>query len=175
LDRLLIADWGIPEGIISDRDLKFVFEFWTTLFKKLRTKLLMSTAYHPQTDGQSERTNQTIEIALRYFLTENPEADWKTAAPMIQSRLNNSTNASTGPCPNELVYASRSQMLAWWPESTQTRRPLKFATFDPEHEEDRFQSVTRNRFFLSKLACFTHSNCFDAVFSSRLKLFFFGS
>jgi transposase InsO family protein len=72
LERLLIADWGIPEGIISDRDPKFISEFWRTLFNKLGTKLLMSTAYHPQTDGQSERTNQTVEIALRFFLSENP-------------------------------------------------------------------------------------------------------
>ena len=45
------------------------------MFDRLGTKLLMSTAYHPQTDGLSERTNQTIEIALRFLISENPDID----------------------------------------------------------------------------------------------------
>jgi hypothetical protein len=57
-------DWGFPNCIISDRDPKFLSEFWQGLFAMAKTKLLASTAYHPQTDGQSERTNQTTEIAL---------------------------------------------------------------------------------------------------------------
>ena len=64
LDELLLADWGLPTRIISDRDPKFTSTLWRTIFARLETRLLMSTAYHPQTDGQSERTNQTVEIAL---------------------------------------------------------------------------------------------------------------
>jgi hypothetical protein len=59
------------------------------------------------TEGQSERTNQTVEIALRFFLTENPGADWVSAVPLIQANTNNSPNASTGLCPNELTYGFR--------------------------------------------------------------------
>lgn len=64
VDRLDIADWGIPKVIISDRDRKFLSDLWTAIFKRLGTLLLYSTAYHPQMDGASERTNQTVEIAL---------------------------------------------------------------------------------------------------------------
>ena len=64
LDYLRLCNWGIPTATISDRDLKFGSELWRELFRLLEVDLLVSTAYHPQTDGLSERTNQTVEIAL---------------------------------------------------------------------------------------------------------------
>ncbi len=67
LDRLLIANWRISERIISDRDSKFISDFWRALFNKLKTKLLMFTAYHSQTNDQFKKTNQTVKIALRFF------------------------------------------------------------------------------------------------------------
>ena len=69
--QLLSHDWGIPMAIISDRDTRFMSSFWKHVFTILQVKFLTSTAYHPQTDGQSERTNQTVEIAMRYQLTSN--------------------------------------------------------------------------------------------------------
>ncbi|SLM41435.1 Ribonuclease H-like domain [Lasallia pustulata] len=84
-----LTDWGIPDAIITDRDPKFMSEFWKELAIKLKIEMLTSTAYHPQTDGQSEQTNQTAEIALRYFLT---------------SKLNKQRNTSTGKSPDEVVY-----------------------------------------------------------------------
>ena len=104
LERLWIADWGLPKVILSDRDKKFLSDFWSTLFNRLGVQLLYSTAYHPQTDGQSEKTNQTVEIMLRFFLAtlENP-ADWLRCLPQIQSVLNNS-KTSTNKTPNEIVY-----------------------------------------------------------------------
>ena len=65
LDRLLIADWGIPEAVISDRDPKFMSDLWQISFIRLDTRSLVATAYHPQTNGASERMNQTVEIATR--------------------------------------------------------------------------------------------------------------
>ena len=67
-----LTDWGIPCAIISDRDPKFISLLWKTIFKTLRTDLMVSTAYHLQTDGLSERTNQTVEIALRYLQRHGP-------------------------------------------------------------------------------------------------------
>lgn len=68
LKRLDLIDWGLPGELITDRDPKFLSKFWTALFEKLGVKLLYSTAYHPQTDKLSERTNQTVEIVLRFFV-----------------------------------------------------------------------------------------------------------
>ena len=65
---------GIPKSIISDRDPRFTSEFWKTLFKLLGTDLRMSTSNHPQSDGQTERTNRTLEQMIRattgYMLQE---------------------------------------------------------------------------------------------------------
>lgn len=67
--------------------------------------LLYSTAYHPQTDGQSERSNQTIEIALRYYIsTLDDSRQWPTVLPRLQAYLNNSVLAATGKTPNEAAY-----------------------------------------------------------------------
>jgi len=104
LDRLYLADWGLPKVILSDRDRKFLSEFWSALFTRLGVQLLYSTAYHPQTDGQSEKTNQTVEIMLRFFIaTLEKPTEWLRCLPRIQSELNNS-KASTGSTPNEVVY-----------------------------------------------------------------------
>ncbi len=102
------TDWGLPKVIISNRDSKFMSVFWQATFRHLRIKLLASTAYHPQTDGQSERTNQTVEIALRYMLTEYEIQNWTRLLPTIQRSLNNAENASTGKAPNEVVYGFKT-------------------------------------------------------------------
>ena len=73
------------------------------------TKLLTSTAYHPQTDGASKQTNQTVEVALRYHLITNPNDEWTNLLPFIQATLNNSTNSSIGMAPNEAVYGFRTR------------------------------------------------------------------
>ena len=80
---------------------------WRALFHKLGTDLLTSTAYHAQADGQSERTNQTVEIAMSYYVTSHAEidtADWTLVLPYLQSYLNNSKNQSTGVSSNEILY-----------------------------------------------------------------------
>ena len=66
--RLDLIDWGLPEELITDCNSKFLSKFWTALFTKLGVKLLYSIAYHPQTNGASEQINQTVEIALRFFV-----------------------------------------------------------------------------------------------------------
>ena len=90
--------------IISDRDRKFLLELWKALFKHLRVSLLYSTAYHPETDGSSERTNQTAEVALRFYIhgLNNP-ALWPRVLPRLQSLLNNSSSTS-GQTSNEVAY-----------------------------------------------------------------------
>ena len=105
ITALVSHDWGVPVAIISDRDSRFMSSFWQAVFQKLGVTLATSTAYHPQTDGQSERTNQTVEIALRFHLTTGTD-DWITVLPFLQASLNNSVT-STGFAPNELAYGFR--------------------------------------------------------------------
>lgn len=74
MGTLLVRDWSLPNGLISDRDARFISEFWVGVCKSLKTRMVTSAAFHPQTDGQSERSNQTVEIALGYDLTSNPSS-----------------------------------------------------------------------------------------------------
>ncbi|POM69963.1 DNA/RNA polymerase, partial [Phytophthora palmivora] len=86
---------GLPETIVSDRDSRFTGAFWDTLFQLLGTKLTMSTADHPQTDGQTERVNRVLEDTLRSICAEAPRS-WSDQLPMVEFALNNAVHASTG-------------------------------------------------------------------------------
>ena len=68
IDRLLQTDWEISKIIISNKNLKFLSNFWKIVFKRLRTKLLTNTTYHFQIDENFERINQTMKIVLRYLI-----------------------------------------------------------------------------------------------------------
>ena len=91
--------------MITDRDPKILSSFWTVFFKKLGVELFYPTAYHHQTDGSSERTNQIVEIALRFLLhtTAEPQ-NWPLLLPRIQTLLNNATSTTTGQTLNKLAY-----------------------------------------------------------------------
>ncbi|SLM34970.1 reverse partial [Lasallia pustulata] len=84
LEALQAADWGIPQQILSDRDPKFLSELWS--------------------DGALEQTNQTVKIALRYHVTENPDTPWPECIVPLQATLNNSINSTTGKTPTDLMY-----------------------------------------------------------------------
>ena len=129
LRALLQHDWGVPRSIISDRDARFMSAFWKEIFGRLGVKFLTSTAYHPQTDGQSERTNQTVEIALRFHLTAHPDDEWDDILPYIQAIINNSPSSITGLAPNELCYGFKV--------NDATSMLLK----DPELSEEAFHKL----------------------------------
>ena len=99
--------WGIPRATISDRDPKWLSTFFQAIFRRQGTVMLLTTAYHPQSDGQSERTNQTVEIAIRYHIAQSRQKNWVEILPDIAARLNNSINASTGKTLNKLIYSFR--------------------------------------------------------------------
>ncbi|KAE9025035.1 hypothetical protein PR003_g11887 [Phytophthora rubi] len=70
---------GLPESVVSDHDPRFTSAFWSSLFQLLGTKLSMSTAAHPETDGQTERVNRVLEDALRSYATSF--ASWSSFLP----------------------------------------------------------------------------------------------
>jgi transposase InsO family protein len=67
---------GLPQSIVSDRDSVFLSAFWKQLFEVYKVDLKFSTAYHPQSDGQTERVNQCLEMYLRCLVQDSPK-DWK--------------------------------------------------------------------------------------------------
>ncbi|KAE9296792.1 hypothetical protein PR003_g23668 [Phytophthora rubi] len=79
---------GLPEAFISDRDPRFVSHFWQHLFRLLGTRLDMSTADHPQTDGQTERVNRVLEGILRSVCAAEP-TKWSVLLPQVEFALNN--------------------------------------------------------------------------------------
>ena len=86
--------FGLPEDIITDCGTQFNSEFFKQLGKKLGINLQRSTAYHPQTDGETERKNQEVEACLRLICTNDPE-DWSEKLPIIEFALNNRENSVT--------------------------------------------------------------------------------
>jgi len=91
---------GLPKTVVSDRDSKFTSDFWRYVFKRLGTKLHMSSGYHPQTDGQTERMNRTLEEMLRAFCgTPDMQGRWEHYIPLVEFQYNNGVQASTGYSP----------------------------------------------------------------------------
>ena len=87
---------GMPETIISDRDPRFTSGFWRHVFKLLGSTLHMSTADHPQTDGQTERVNRVVADVLRTVATPK---EWSKQLPFVEFAINDSVHASTGETP----------------------------------------------------------------------------
>jgi hypothetical protein len=79
---------GLPSDIISDRDSRFTSAFWKSLLSSLGNRPRMSTAFHPQTDGQTERLNQTIEAFLRAYVNHQ-QNDWVDLLPLAEFAYNN--------------------------------------------------------------------------------------
>ncbi|GJP40902.1 hypothetical protein CLOM_g566 [Closterium sp. NIES-68] len=101
--RYIISQHGIPTTLISDRDPKFTSKFWKELMSLLGTKLALSSAYHLQTDGQTERPNQIVEQLLR-AACKDEISKWDLHLPVLEFAYNNATHAATGQTPFFLCY-----------------------------------------------------------------------
>ena len=101
--REIVRHHGLPSSIVSDRDPRFTSSFWSELWKRLGTHLAMSTAYHPESDGQTERANRTIEDMLRAYVNQRQD-DWDHHLTAIEIAYNNSKQSSTGYSPYFLNY-----------------------------------------------------------------------
>ena len=101
--REVVRLHGEPESIISDRDSKFTSNFWRELWRLKGTKLAMSTSYHPESDGQTERANRTLEDMLRAFVNARQDNwdEWLTSAEIA---INNSQQSSTKFSPYFMNY-----------------------------------------------------------------------
>jgi len=127
--RYVFQYHGLPDNIVSDRDPKFTSKFWQNLNKILGIKLLMSTAEHPQTDGQSEATVKIIQKLIRPFVFQ--DQDWETLLPSLEFAYNDTQQSSTGQTPFYLNHG-------YHPKGT-----YRHADTNNPHAEDHVQYLLR--------------------------------
>ncbi|GKA95856.1 reverse transcriptase domain-containing protein [Tanacetum coccineum] len=111
----IVSRHGVPISIISDRDSRFTSRFWKSMQNVLGTHLDMSTAYRPQTDGQSERTIQTLEDMLRACVIDFGKG-WERHLPLVEFSYNNSYHASIKAAPFEALYDRKCRSPVCWAE-----------------------------------------------------------
>ncbi|RVW18844.1 Transposon Ty3-I Gag-Pol polyprotein [Vitis vinifera] len=111
---------GIPVSIVSDRDPKFTSQFWQSLQRALGTQLNFSTAFHPQTDGQSERVIQILEDMLRACVLDFG-GNWADYLPLAEFAYNNSYQSSIGMAPYEALYGRPCRSPLCWIEMGESR------------------------------------------------------
>ncbi|OJT04019.1 Transposon Tf2-7 polyprotein [Trametes pubescens] len=122
---------GLPLEIVSDRDKLFVSAFWRALHKLTGVKLKMSSSYHPQTDGSSERTNKTVIQALRYHVARN-QTGWARALPRVRFAIMNTVNSSTGFTPFQLHIGRSPRVVPPFSSTMLTGFGNNFAIKDAE-------------------------------------------
>jgi hypothetical protein len=111
----IISLHGVPKTIVSDRGPQFVSKFWEELHKSLGIKLLHSSAYHPQTSGQTERVNQILEDMFWACVLEFPQK-WDECLPLVEFSYNNSYQESIKMAPFEALYGRRCLTPLNWSE-----------------------------------------------------------
>ncbi|GJS55841.1 putative reverse transcriptase domain-containing protein [Tanacetum coccineum] len=109
----IVARHCMPISIIYDRDNRFMSRFWQSMQEALGTRLDMSMAYHPQTDGQSERTIQTLKDMLRACVLDF-RGSWDVNLPLVEFSYNNSYHSSLRCAPFKALYDRKCHSLIMW-------------------------------------------------------------
>ncbi|KAG7533312.1 Zinc finger CCHC-type [Arabidopsis thaliana x Arabidopsis arenosa] len=146
---------GVPVSIVSDRDTRFTSHFWKAFQKALGTRVNLSTAYHPQTDGQSERTIQTLEDMLRACVLDWG-GNWEKYLRLVEFAYNNSYQASIGMSPYEALYGRACRTPLYWTPvgermlfgpkiMDETTEKMKFLKIKLKEAQDRQKSYADKR------------------------------
>lgn len=140
----IICRFGLPDSIITDRDPRWTSDFWRGVAKFLKTKMALSSAHHPQHDGQTEILNKLLATMLRAYVSEDL-SDWSTWLHILEFAYNNSTHSSTGTSPNFLVYGfqPRTPIDFLIPSSARERSDISYS-LSPE-SENFLQTLTMHR------------------------------
>lgn len=127
---------GLPRSIISDRDTRITAGFWRELMQQLGVELKLSTARHPQTDGQTERANRVIEDILRNYVTQRA-GDWEDYLATTEFAINSAVHESTGETPFRLALGRTPptpHAYAHSPNQDALRHPAVFDFLDQESQ-----------------------------------------
>lgn len=138
---------GIPRYIVSDRDTLFTSTFWERLHELIGTQLKMSSAYHPQTDGSTERANRTVTQMLRQCINDK-QTDWVAKLPAIEYAINTARSESTGFSPFFINSGTMPRAMIW-----------------DNASKDEFPSI-RNFALQKKLAIMS---AHDSILAARVK------
>jgi glycosyltransferase A (GT-A) superfamily protein (DUF2064 family) len=85
----VVANHGVPRSIVTNRDIRLTSKFWKAFVAQMRVQHGMSTAFHPQSDGNTERVNRVLEDMLRHYI-DPTQTTWDSLLPMVQFSINNS-------------------------------------------------------------------------------------
>ena len=105
LIRRIVAQYGLPRVVISDRGPQFSSAVWETVLKTMGTGVALASPHHPQTDGQSERAIQVLSRLLRSYTSKAP-ADWEEQLPLLQFAINNAPSSTTRYSPYQIIYGA---------------------------------------------------------------------
>ena len=136
----IVSLHGIPKTIVSDRGTQFTSRFWTKLQEELGTKLFFGTAYHPQTGGQTERTNQVLEDMLRSCVLAYG-AKWEDCLPFAEFSYNNRSQAILKMAPFEALHGRRCRTPLNWSQTGDS----KFFGVDTLREAEEQVQLIRDR------------------------------
>nr|AAM01108.1 Putative Sorghum bicolor 22 kDa kafirin cluster [Oryza sativa Japonica Group] len=155
---------GVPKKIVSDRGSQFTSKFWQKLQEELGTRLNFSTAYHPQTDGQTERVNQILEDMLRACAFDFGGA-WDKSLSYAEFSYNNSYQASLQMAPFEALYGRRCRTPLFW---DQTGERQLFGTEVLNEAEEKVRAVReRLRIAQSRQKSYADNRRRELVFETR--------
>jgi hypothetical protein len=130
----IICLHGVSKKIVLDRSSQFTSKFWEKLHESMDTKLNFSSAYHPQTDGQTERTNQILEDMLRACALKYGKS-WDKSLPYAEFSYNNSYQASIEMAPYEALYGRQCRTPLFWSQTGESQ------IFGPEVLKDAEKQV----------------------------------
>jgi transposase InsO family protein len=129
---------GLPESIVSDRDRQFVSSFWSSLMSQLGVRRSMSTANHPQSDGQTERVNRVLKEMLRAYVSPKQD-NWVHLLPILEFAYNSSVHDSTGFAPFQVVrgYVPASAADRAAQQQQQQQQGAGASRSSPNHAAER--------------------------------------
>lgn len=130
----VVKHWGLPRDIVSDRDSRFTGNFWTELFRLLGSKLNMSSSFHPQSDGQTERFNSMLEEYLRHFVSAN-QKDWAKLLDAAQLCFNAQKCSTTNGSPFE-ICTGQQPLLPYSIDAPQGARVSPAQSFSLEWKQN---------------------------------------